>query len=526
MAADMVYGNINIIYYAHIPIIIIMLLVGIFVLIKGKQNISAKPLFILNISFALWLIADLFTWVSSNSISIMFYWAILGILESIFLLSSFFLVYTFIYKKYPSLLLNLFLGLFTLPIILLTPTIHNLSGFNFTECIAVDNYFLDYIFIFEIGINLLILIFAIVGILKISKNNRLPSVLLTIGTVIFISIYFISGYLLNYYGEYYYQIYGFIGIVIFTSSLVFLIVKFKAFDIKLLGAQALVWALIITIGSEFFFIQNNTNRVLTAITLVISAITGIMIVRGVKKEITLREHLQIANQNQEALIHFISHQLKGFFTKSKMIFSGLLEGDFGEATPTMVDMAKTGLESDNNAVAMIQDILGASNLKTGTTNYTFKKTNLAEIIKKVSSNFTEIANKKGLKFEIEIPVQIFNIMADETQLSQVFKNLIDNSIKYTPSGEVKVSLRMDLREKGRIIFAIRDTGIGLSESDKKRLFTEGGKGEEALKTNTDSTGYGLYIVKKIVESHNGKIWAESAGRGHGSQFYVELRLVE
>ena len=66
--------------------------------------------------------------------------------------------------------------------------------------------------------------------------------------------------------------------------------------------------------------------------------------------------------------------------------------------------------------------------------------------------------------------------------------------------------------------------VYISDKDKEKLFTEGGKGEESLKVNTNSTGYGLYIVKKIVETHKGKIWAESAGRGHGSKFLVELKL--
>ena len=127
----------------------------------------------------------------------------------------------------------------------------------------------------------------------------------------------------------------------------------------------------------------------------------------------------MANNNQQSLIHFISHQLKGFFTKSKMIFSGILEGDFGDTSPVIQDMAKTGLTSDNNAVAMIQDILGASNLKTGTTNYNLKRVDLAEIVKKIASSFTEEINKKGLKLETDISEEALTTMADETQITPV-----------------------------------------------------------------------------------------------------------
>jgi signal transduction histidine kinase len=268
----------------------------------------------------------------------------------------------------------------------------------------------------------------------------------------------------------------------------------------------------------------QSSLILTAVTLLVSAIVGLFIVRSVKKEVALRESLEIANQNQTALIHFISHQLKGFFTKSKMVFSGILEGDFGEVNSTIKDMAKTGLDSDNNAVAMIQDILGASNLKTGTTNFNFKNIVLNDVIKKVCGIFKEEMSKKGLQFETDITDKPLTASVDETQITQVFKNLIDNSLRYTPTGKIIVSL-MPNSDGKKAVFEVSDTGVGLSDNDKLKLFTEGGKGEESLKINTNSTGYGLYIVKKIVTSHNGNVWAESAGRGHGSQFYVELPTI-
>jgi signal transduction histidine kinase len=110
---------------------------------------------------------------------------------------------------------------------------------------------------------------------------------------------------------------------------------------------------------------------------------------------------------------------------------------------------------------------------------------------------------------------------------QVIRNIIDNSLKYTPSGSINIFVKKALvNKKEKAILEVIDTGIGLSEKDKKFLFTEGGKGEESLRYNINSTGYGLYITKKIVENHKGRIWAESAGRGKGSQFFVELDLVK
>ncbi|MDE2218039.1 MAG: HAMP domain-containing histidine kinase [Patescibacteria group bacterium] len=73
-----------------------------------------------------------------------------------------------------------------------------------------------------------------------------------------------------------------------------------------------------------------------------------------------------------------------------------------------------------------------------------------------------------------------------------------------------------------MLFSVKDTGVGLSQEDKEKLFTEGGKGKNSQKVNVDSTGFGLFIAKNIVEAHGGKVWAESEGEGKGSEFWVEL----
>jgi signal transduction histidine kinase len=123
--------------------------------------------------------------------------------------------------------------------------------------------------------------------------------------------------------------------------------------------------------------------------------------------------------------------------------------------------------------------------------------------------------------EIEIQAgkdNTYNILGDVFWLKESINNLIDNSIKYTKEGKIIVKLE---EGNGKIKFSVKDTGIGITDEDKKNLFTEGGRGRDSVKTNVDSTGYGLFTVKLVIEAHKGKVWVESEV-GKGSTFFVEL----
>jgi signal transduction histidine kinase len=415
---------------------------------------------------------------------------------------------------------------------LLSSTDYNLAGFNLTDCDAFkfeNIFFQTYYILLGVLAMIWILVLLVRHYRKSTVGFRKEVVLIGIGIEAFLFVFFILSYLGSYLTtigllkDSRLEMYGLFGMAFFISLISYTIVKFKAFDIKLIGAQALVWALVILIGSQFFFIQNNVNRVLTAITLVLAAIVGLIIVRSVKKEIAQREELAVANENQQLLIRFITHQVKGFFTKSKMVFASILEGDVGDASEPLKNLVKEGLESDNKAVEMVQEVLKASSLRSGTMTYDLKDEDICPFVNEIAEGFRETAAQKSLTYEVKVPTQNIKVKIDKLQMTQVFKNLIDNSVKYTPTGYVKVSLNV---KPDTVLFEIHDSGVGLSDGDKAKLFKEGGRGEESLKVNVNSTGYGLFIVKKIVEGHGGKIWAASSGRGHGSQFYVELPVIK
>jgi signal transduction histidine kinase len=148
----------------------------------------------------------------------------------------------------------------------------------------------------------------------------------------------------------------------------------------------------------------------------------------------------------------------------------------------------------------------------------------------VVATLTSDAHAKGLALKLEIPDGAdYTVNGDREKIVQhVIRNLIDNSIRYTPSGTITVSLLGGVKSintkdtNAKILLTIKDTGIGITPEDMSNLFTEGGHGKDSVKVNVHSTGYGLFFAKNIVDANGGKIWAESEGAGKGSQFHVEL----
>jgi signal transduction histidine kinase len=239
----------------------------------------------------------------------------------------------------------------------------------------------------------------------------------------------------------------------------------------------------------------------------------------------LYKQVDTLNKQRESLVHLINHKVKGSFTRTKYIFAGILDGTFGEISSTIKKIAEQGLEFDNGGIQTVDLVLNVANLQNGIIKYEMKSIDFKDVIMQTVNDKKLGAETKGLKIETDIKDCIYNIIGDAFWLKEVVNNLIENSTKYTKEGKIIVGLESKPARAGggdKILLSVKDTGIGITEEDKKNLFTEGGRGKDSVKVNVDSTGYGLYTVKLVVEAHKGRVWAESEGADKGSQFYVEL----
>jgi signal transduction histidine kinase len=251
------------------------------------------------------------------------------------------------------------------------------------------------------------------------------------------------------------------------------------------------------------------------------AITSVVTVTSVALDKALvYEELQLTNERQETLIHFIGHEVKGFLTKDAGALAALSEGDLGALPETAKGFVDQALEQSRQGADSVTNILKASNLKKGTVTYAKAPLDLKALVNEAVEKVRGAAEKKGLTITFTAEGEPFQMIGDKEQLNDhVLRNLIENAVNYTPSGSITVSLK---NENKKLVFAVKDSGVGITEEDKKRLFTEGGHGAESQKINVHSTGYGLYIAKNITEAHGGTIRAESEGAGKGSTFIAEF----
>ena len=538
--------NINLLYYSHFPTIIISLLLGFFVFIKNKDNLAAKILFTITIVFSFWTFFDFISWKSSNSVYIMFTWSLLGILDALMYILSLYFVYAFIDKKDVSLFKKIIFGALLLPIIIMTPTKFNLSGFDVVNCWANDNSFLNYIYVPEIVVSLWIIILAIHRYIKADRNNRKQILLLSTGIILFLFPFFSAGYLTEIYDNFSIEIYGLFGMVVFIGFLAYLIVRYKAFNIKLIATQALVVGLIILIGSQFFFIQNPTNKILNGITLALALGFGYMLVKSVKIKVKRKEELQsLSDQLSDAnaklrqldkakseFISIASHQLRTPLTSIKGFGSLLLEGTYGVVPEAQRGALEKIYISNERLIQLVEDLLNISRIEAGRMEFDFHEAAIEDLVNEAVMTLELSAKAKNLYLHWEKPaIAMPRLKIDVTKIKEVISNMVDNSIKYTQKGGITVKLETSTvwdsehkEHQSTVRVIVSDTGIGMDEEEINMIFEKFQRGKQVSHYHTDGTGLGMFIGRKIVAEHKGSIWAESDGKGKGSRFILELPL--
>jgi signal transduction histidine kinase len=232
--------------------------------------------------------------------------------------------------------------------------------------------------------------------------------------------------------------------------------------------------------------------------------------------------LKDLDKAKSEFLSIASHQLYTPLTALRGYLSMLREGDFGEINDKQQPIFDILNTSTERLIALIKNLLDISRIESGRLELNLLSVDLVKMIDELVQSLYPNAVHKGLKLTfIEPPKDTPHVVADEQRLRQVLLNFIDNSIKYTEKGKIDVTLR---REGDEVIFAVTDTGKGLTPEEATQLFHKFTRVGGASRFHTEGTGLGLYVAKQIVNEHHGDVGVTSPGKNQGSTFSVRLPI--
>ena len=213
----------------------------------------------------------------------------------------------------------------------------------------------------------------------------------------------------------------------------------------------------------------------------------------------------------------VSHELRTPLASIKGYAETLLDGamDDREILEKFLSIID---KHANRMTALIDDLLILSKLESEQMPLNLEAVDIRVLIQGIIHSLEKSARDKGLKLVGDIQKEIPKTMCDKVRLEQVIINLIDNALKYTNQGEVRVKACID---GDNLRVDVEDTGTGIPEKDLARIFERFYRVDKGRSRDLGGTGLGLAIVKHIIQAHNGKIWVHSLpGKGTTFSFTI------
>jgi PAS domain S-box-containing protein len=241
------------------------------------------------------------------------------------------------------------------------------------------------------------------------------------------------------------------------------------------------------------------------------------------RDITQRREIEDELKKNERLktefMNIAAHELRSPVTPIKGYLDLIIHDN--ESNEKIKNWAKISLRNADRLLKLVNDILDVARLDSDTMRFDMEKIDPVELLNEIVEDMRPAITNKKLEFRVNVPTSLPHIIGDKIRLSQVLKNLIGNSLKFTDCGYIAVEAE---KRDNNILIAVVDTGIGISKDELKKIFTKFYQAYTGEDRNNEGTGLGLFISKEIVKKHNGMIWAES-DVGKGSRFVIQLPYI-
>ncbi|MCU0580416.1 MAG: HAMP domain-containing histidine kinase [Desulfobacterota bacterium] len=232
-----------------------------------------------------------------------------------------------------------------------------------------------------------------------------------------------------------------------------------------------------------------------------------------------KEEAERANRAKSEFLANMSHELRTPLNHIIGFTELVVDGNFGELNAEQQEYLHDVLHSSRHLLSLINDVLDLAKVEAGKMELDCSEVPLEQLLK----NSLAMVKEKALKQRLRLDTWFENIpealWADERKLKQILYNLLSNAVKFTGEGGLVSLEARGLNGQG-IEIAVRDSGIGLSQLERERIFLPFEQGDNSPGRKIQGTGLGLSLTKKLVEMHGGHIGVESGGRGQGAVFSV------
>jgi len=232
------------------------------------------------------------------------------------------------------------------------------------------------------------------------------------------------------------------------------------------------------------------------------------------QKVQLYEAAQEADRLKSAFLASMSHELRTPLN-SIIGFTGiLLQGLVGALNDEQQKQLGMVMHSARHLLALINDVLDISKIEAGGLELASEPFDMRQVIQRVAQTVTPLADKKSLRLTVEVSPEVGRLVGDPRRVEQILINLVNNAIKFTDHGQVRIHTRV---ANGKLITQVIDTGMGIGPEDMGKLFKPFRQIDTGVARRHEGTGLGLSICDRLVNLMGGKIWVESQ-RGVGSTF--------